>query len=45
VRGIPISYAIDGHQYVVIAAGFTLFVFAFSALASFPTSRITAERV
>lgn len=27
VRGIPISYAVDGKQYVAIAAGFTLFVF------------------
>ena len=28
VRGIPMSYAVDGKQYVAIAAGFTLFVFA-----------------
>jgi alcohol dehydrogenase (cytochrome c) len=28
VRGIPISYAVDGKQYVAVAAGFTLFVFA-----------------
>jgi len=28
VRGIPISYGVDGKQYVAIAAGFTLFVFA-----------------
>jgi outer membrane protein assembly factor BamB len=26
VRGIPISYAVDGKQYIAIAAGFTLFV-------------------
>jgi len=28
VRGIPMSYAVDGKQYVAIAAGFTLFVFS-----------------
>ena len=28
VRGIPMSYGVDGKQYVAIAAGFTLFVFA-----------------
>ena len=28
VRGIPMSYAVDGKQYIAIAAGFTLFVFA-----------------
>lgn len=28
VRGSPISYAIDGRQYIAVAAGFTLFVFA-----------------
>jgi alcohol dehydrogenase (cytochrome c) len=28
VRGIPISYAVDGKQYVAIAAGTTLFAFA-----------------
>jgi alcohol dehydrogenase (cytochrome c) len=28
VRGIPISYAVDGKQYIAIAAGFTLFVFS-----------------
>jgi alcohol dehydrogenase (cytochrome c) len=28
VRGIPISYAVDGRQYVAIAAGFTMFVFS-----------------
>ena len=28
VLGIPISYAVDGKQYVAIAAGFTLFVFS-----------------
>ena len=28
VRGIPISYSVDGKQYIAIAAGFTLFVFA-----------------
>ncbi|MSU65069.1 MAG: PQQ-dependent dehydrogenase, methanol/ethanol family [Opitutus sp.] len=27
VRGIPMSFAIDGKQYVAIAAGFALFVF------------------
>jgi alcohol dehydrogenase (cytochrome c) len=27
VLGIPISYAVDGKQYIAIAAGFTLFVF------------------
>ena len=28
VRGIPMSYAVDGKQYIAIAAGFTLFVFS-----------------
>jgi alcohol dehydrogenase (cytochrome c) len=28
VRGFPISYAVDGKQYIAIAGGFTLFVFA-----------------
>jgi hypothetical protein len=28
VRGIPISYAVDGKQYVAIAAGNALFAFA-----------------
>ena len=28
VRGIPISYGVDGRQYVAIAAGFTMFVFS-----------------
>jgi len=28
VLGIPISYAVDGKQYIAIAAGFTLFVFS-----------------
>ena len=28
VRGIPMSYAIDGKQYIAIAAGVTLFVFS-----------------
>jgi alcohol dehydrogenase (cytochrome c) len=27
VRGSPISYAVDGKQYLAVAAGFTLFVF------------------
>jgi len=27
VRGIPISFAIDGRQYIAVAAGFALFVF------------------
>jgi outer membrane protein assembly factor BamB len=27
VRGIPISYAVDGRQYVAIAAGNALFAF------------------
>jgi alcohol dehydrogenase (cytochrome c) len=28
VLGIPMSFAVDGKQYVAIAAGFTLFVFS-----------------
>jgi len=31
VRGIPISYAVDGKQYVAIAAGVTLYVFTVSS--------------
>ncbi len=27
VRGIPVSFAVDGKQYVAIAAGFALFVY------------------
>ena len=27
IRGIPVSFAIDGKQYVAIGAGFALFVF------------------
>ena len=27
VRGIPISFAVDGKQYVAVAAGYALFVF------------------
>ena len=27
VRGFPVSYAVDGKQYIAIAAGFTMFVF------------------
>jgi hypothetical protein len=27
VRGIPMSYSVDGKQYVAIAAGVTLYVF------------------
>jgi alcohol dehydrogenase (cytochrome c) len=27
IRGIPMSFAVDGKQYVAIAAGFALFVF------------------
>ncbi len=28
MRGIPIAYAVDGKQYVAIAAGNALFAFA-----------------
>jgi alcohol dehydrogenase (cytochrome c) len=28
VRGAPISYQVDGKQYVAVAAGYSLFVFA-----------------
>ena len=27
VRGIPISFAVDGKQYVAVSAGYALFVF------------------
>ena len=27
IRGIPMSFAVDGKQYVAIAAGFALFVY------------------
>jgi len=27
VRGIPMSYSVDGKQYIAIAAGVTLYVF------------------
>ena len=27
IRGIPMSFAVDGKQHVAIAAGFALFVF------------------
>jgi hypothetical protein len=29
VRGIPMSFAVDGKQYIAIAAGFALYVYWF----------------